>query len=222
MADDASGGGDSSWEPSEDDLEFLRVYGRWDPLTPAEVAELMTGFEPPWWVIGGFALEAFTGVRRLHEDIDICCFSDDLEALRAQLGGTFHMWSNHGATFRLIDDEQPEPLHPLSQVWMRVDADSPWLMDCILNPRTDEGWWRSRREEIDLAAPLDEVTWVGDDGIRYLNPEYILLFKAKLAREKDEVDLDVAWPMLEAERRSWLLDQLRRFHPEHPWIDRLG
>jgi hypothetical protein len=49
---------------------------------------------------------------------------------------------------------------------MRVDADSSWRLDCILNPSTDDGHWRSRRKEIDLAAPLDDVTWVASDGIR--------------------------------------------------------
>ena len=30
----------------------------------------------------------------------------------------------------------------------------------------------------DHVAPLDEVTWVAADGIRYLNPEIALLYKA--------------------------------------------
>lgn len=209
------------WELSEEDRRFLRVYGRWDPFTPAEVAELMEGFTAPWWVIGGYAIEAFTGRSRFHEDIDLCCFDRDVQALRAQLGGRFHLWSNHGATFRVMDDERPEPLHPLSQVWMREDADSPWRMDFILNPATDDGRWTSRRKEIDLAAPLEEVTWVAGDGVRYFRPEYVLLYKAKEARSKDELDLETTWPLLGRERQAWLLDRLREFHSGHRWIERL-
>lgn len=205
-----------------DHLEVDRRHGSWDPLRPAEVAALMEGFPGPWWMIGGFAIEAFTGVGRHHEDTDICCFDHDVQALRRQLGATFHLWSNHGGTFRPLDDDHPEPLHPLSQIWMRIDADAPWRLDCILNPCTDDGHWRSRREEIDLAAPLEDVTWVADDGIRYLRPEYVLLFKAKLAREKDEVDLATTWPLLDDDRQAWLLDQLRRFHPDHRWVGMLA
>lgn len=146
----------------------------------------------------------------------------DIQELRVQLGHRFHLWSNHGATLRVIDDEHPEPLHPLSQVWMRVDADSPWRMDFILNPCTPDGRWRSRRAEIDLEAPLGDVTWVAADGVRYLRPEYVLLFKAKLTRPKDELDLAVTWPLLDRDRQAWLVDRLREFHPGHPWIDRLG
>ena len=122
----------------------------------------MTEFPAPWWVVGGHAIEAFTGVRRFHEDIDLVVFSDDLPALREQFRGVFHLWSNHGGTFRIIDDEHPEPLHPLAQVWMRRDARSPWRVDCPVNPSRD-GLWQSKRDE-DQVAPLDEVTWVADDG----------------------------------------------------------
>ena len=29
----------------------------------------MDGFDRPWWIIGGWAIEAFTGVPRKHEDL---------------------------------------------------------------------------------------------------------------------------------------------------------
>ena len=45
-----------------EDEEFFRWYGPWAPLDPAGVAELMSGFDRPWWIIGGWSIEAFTGV----------------------------------------------------------------------------------------------------------------------------------------------------------------
>jgi hypothetical protein len=65
----------SRFEPTADDLAFLDVYGEWDPLTPGELRDLMDGFPDPWWVAGGYAIEAFTGVARHHEDIDLVVFS---------------------------------------------------------------------------------------------------------------------------------------------------
>ncbi|QWZ08984.1 hypothetical protein KRR39_03900 [Nocardioides panacis] len=88
----------------------------------------------------------------------------------------------------------PTPLEPLSQIWMREDARSPWR---------------------------DEVTWVADDGVRYQRPEVSLLFKTKQHRVKDRIDLDGVWPLLDDERRAWLRESLRRLHPEHPWQARL-
>jgi hypothetical protein len=146
-------------------------------------------------------------------------FSDDLPALRAQLGGVFHLWSNDGGTFRVIDDRHPEPLSPLSQVWMREDARSPWRVDCPLNPRR-EGLWQSKRDP-DLVAPLEDVTWVADDGVRYLAPELVLHYKARQHRDKDAVDLASVWPLLDPAKQAWLRERVRREHPGHPWLARL-
>jgi hypothetical protein len=209
-----------AWEPDDEDRRFIRVYGEWDPLTPAEVADLMTGFPEPWWIVGGHAIEAFTGVHRMHEDVDLVIFAKDIAALREQVGDRYHLWSNHGGTFRIIDDQHPEPLHALSQVWMRPDAQSPWVVDCILNPDVD-GRWQSRHDD-SFVAELDEVTWVAGDGVRYLNPEVALLFKAKQHRTKDEVDLENAWPLMSVDQLRWLRDRVAERYPEHPWTARLA
>lgn len=208
-----------AWQPTAEDVAFCDVYGDWDPLTPTELRALMAGFPEPWWVVGGYAVEAFTGVPRFHEDIDLVVFSDDLPALREQFRDVYHLWCNYGGTFRILDDEHPEPLHPLSQIWMRRDSRSPWRIDCPLNPRRD-GLWQSKRDD-DLVAELDEVTWVADDGIRYLNPEISLHYKALQHRTKDDIDLDNVWPLLAAEKRTWLRETVRRTYPGHPWQPRL-
>lgn len=221
MSDERERSAGLAWEPDEDDLAFLDVYGDWDPLTPRELAGLMDGFPHPWWLVGGHALEAFTGVPRFHEDIDLVVFGVHLPALREQLGGTFHLWCNHGGTFRILDDEHPEPLHPLCQVWMRENARSPWRVDCILNPGDGSRWVSRRDESVEL--DLDEVTWVAEDGIRYLTPEMALFFKAKQHRRKDEVDLANAWPLMSRTQRAWLRDAVRRAYPDgHPWDERLA
>jgi hypothetical protein len=211
-----------AWAPDPDDEEerrFLDVYGAWDPLTPVELAGLMTGFPEPWWVVGGHAIEAFTGVPRFHEDIDMVVFADALPALREQFRGVFDLWSNHGGTFRVIDDRQPEPLHPLAQVWMRENARSPWRVDCPVNPSRD-GRWLSKRDD-DLVLDLDEVTWVAGDGVRYLVPEMALHHKAKQVREKDDVDLANTLPLLTDDRRTWLRGAIARtYGDEHVWLAR--
>lgn len=208
-----------AWEPDEEDRAFMAVYGRWEPLTPAEVKDVMDGFPEPWWIVGGHAIDAFTGVRRAHEDVDVVIFSAAVPALRAQLGGRFHLWSNHGGTFRVIDDKNPEPLHPLSQIWVRRDADSPWCMDIPLNPDVD-GRWVSKRDG-SLVADLEDVTWVAPDGIRYANPEVVLHFKSTQRRAKDEVDLACTLPLLSDAKKAWLRSAIARADADHPWLNRL-
>ena len=54
----------------DEDARFHRWYGDWEPLDLAGVRELMAGFDRPWWVIGGWSIELFTGVSRPHDDLD--------------------------------------------------------------------------------------------------------------------------------------------------------
>jgi hypothetical protein len=54
------------------------------------------------------------------------------------------------------------------------------------------------------------------------NPEIALLFKARIDRTKDRRDLARALPLLSAERRSWLRDQVGALWPDHPWLEILG
>jgi len=53
------------------DAEFEARYGRWSGLTPSQMAAVFSGYSGDWWVVGGWAIEAFTGVPRKHEDIDV-------------------------------------------------------------------------------------------------------------------------------------------------------
>ena len=69
-----------------------------------------------------------------------------------------------------------------------------------------------------VTAPLDEVTWVQTDGIRYLNPEIVLAYKAKHARPKDDADLAAVLPRLDDRQRGWLRDTVAQIHPGHRWL----
>jgi Aminoglycoside-2''-adenylyltransferase len=202
-----------------EDEDFFRRYGAWEPLTLAEAKELFDPIGIPWWIAGGHAAEAFHGQPRPHEDIDVSMFRKDLPELRRAVDGVYHVWSAGSGALRPVIDRFPEP-HPESdQVWLRAHALAPWRADVVLNP-DDDGAWVSRRDPA-FSAPLDGVTWERD-GIRYLNPEIVLSFKARLRRRKDEHDFAAIVPLLGDERRDWLVDYLERCEePGHPWIDRL-
>ena len=150
----------------------------------------MSGFDRPWWLVGGWSIEAFTGARREHEDVDVAILACDVPALRAHLGTDWTPWSNDGGTFRPLNDQFPDAFHDESQIWLRRDSESPWVVDFLVTPERDGQWVNKRWAE--HAVPLEQATWVAEDGIRYLNPEITLHFKAKHCRPKDERDLEVS------------------------------
>src|SRR6478736_9539902 len=75
------------WEPSANDLAeeaaFRRLYGEWQALDPAGLAAFMATYDGEWWVVGGWAIDAFTGQARRHEDIDAVIWLRDLPRFRA-------------------------------------------------------------------------------------------------------------------------------------------
>jgi len=202
-----------------DDEEFYRWYGRWQPLDPPGLAALMSGFERPWWIVGGWAVEAFTGVPREHEDIDLSILACDVAAFRAHLGEGWTPWSNDGGTLRPLSNRFPEVLDVESQIWLRRSAHEPWVVDLPITPDRD-GLWTNKRDP-GQALPVEEVTWIAADGIRYLRPEIVLLYKAALHRPKDDGDLATVWPRLDTRSRSWLRESVGRLYPDHPWLTEL-
>jgi hypothetical protein len=202
--------------------DFEARYGRWSSLTPARTAALLAGYPGDWWVVGGWAIEAFTGVPREHEDIDVVVRRHDLAALRAHLRPRFHLWSIEEGAFRLLDPVEADVPVPdgFFQIWVRRDAFSPWVADLQVHPG-EPGTWLNRRLP-SMVLPLDQATWVDPAGVRYQNPEGVLLSKASHLRDKDQRDFDVTLPMLSPARRRWLRTLLLRTLPGHPWLAALG
>ena len=197
---------------AEEARYWARLYGRWEPFDLAQTAAFMDGFERPWWVVGGWAVDAFTGVRREHDDVDVSIFASDVPALRAHVGDRWHLWNLAGGDMRPLTPQHPEVFNPASQLWVREHGDAPWVLDLPLTPDRD-GLWTNKFVP-DHVGAIDEVTWVADDEIRYLNPEIVLLFKARKRRTKDEQDFARTWPMLAEGKQAWL----RGMIPGHPWL----
>jgi aminoglycoside-2''-adenylyltransferase len=200
--------------PAADDVDFYRRYGPWATVRPDQVHEILAGFDRPWWVAGGWAIDAFAGTSRAHEDVDVSIFRSDISLLRDAVADRFHMWSAGSDGLRPLDGRNPAPHPAADQVWIREHALAPWLIDVVLNADV-RGNWLSRRDPL-FVRPLDEVTWLAD-GIRYLLPELVLTFKARLARPKDEVDFERAWPLFGRSQRRILRDYLAEKHPQHRW-----
>lgn len=194
--------------------EFDRWYGSWEPLDPSNIAAFMAGFDRPWWIIGGWSIEVFTGVPRPHEDMDISILSSHAEAFRVFLGDRWTAWNVDEGWFRPFDARFTD-VRADSQVWVRRNAQSPWILDVPFTPDSD-GRWTNKRH-LAHTEDLDDVTWVAADGLRYAKPEVTLMFKAAQAREKDRRDAEVALPLLDDEARRWLRGAVARIDPSHSW-----
>jgi hypothetical protein len=201
------------------DEEFKKLYGPLARLRPSEAAALFEGFGAPWWIVGGWAIEAFTGRTRDHEDLDVCVLARDLPELIEHFIRSHHVWATGGGVMcPILAAEQTLPRW-LNQIWIRETATDPWLLDIIVSPDRD-GRWMFKRDPTYIDE-LAAVTWRADDGILYQNPEITLAFKAGKPRPKDAADLDDALPHLSQHATAWLTETIARLYPGHYWLDRL-
>lgn len=206
-------------EEEQEEREFLDLYGAWESLTPAGFAAEMVGFDRPWWVIGGWAVEAATGLRREHEDLDVSLLVCDVPAFVSFMAGRWHVWNNVGGVLHPLggrDGRWPTVDEPASQLWLRRHAAAPWVVDIPLTPDHDGRWAHKLRPH--ETAEVAEVTWRADDGLRYLRPEYVMLHKARQSRAKDLLDLRAVLPVLAPDRRAWLRAAVADLDPAHPWL----
>jgi hypothetical protein len=198
-----------------EDREFQRLWGPWAESTPSDANVLLRGFSRPWWISGGWAIEAFTGTPRPHKDVDVTLFRRHVGELREQLRGRYDLWAAGSGTLRPLDDQRPSVPRWSGQVWIREHALAPWLLDVQLNSGSSRRWVFKR--DRDVTRTLDDATWIAADGLRYLRAELVLAHKLRLTRAVDDVDLDAALPLLDAAALRWLGEYVARAEPGHPW-----
>lgn len=185
----------------------------WDCWRPDELAARLRSLTVPWAVAAGWAIDLFLGGEpREHEDLEIIVNRSCFEAVRAALPELDWFAVGDGRVTP-IDDASDE----LHQTWGWDRACGCWRIDVFREP-WDEDTWVCRRDPA-IRLPIADVIEYTSDGIPYLAPEIVLLFKAKhAARDKDAADLARTLPELAPERRRWLGDALRLVHPGHEWI----
>ena len=64
-------------DPTDEDRAFFHWYGPWASPMPTQVAEILRDLPARWWIVGGWAIEAFSGRHRKHDDIDVGFFGAD-------------------------------------------------------------------------------------------------------------------------------------------------
>lgn len=190
-------------------------HDAWAAWHPAELARWLAGIARPWCVVGGWALDLWHGIEtRPHEDLEFTILRDDFPLFRMTLPGLrFHaVGDGHVAPLAA----EAEPPTNIAQVWCEDVAARRWRVDMMLEDGKPDIWVYKRDPSI--RRPRSEMVRTGSDGIPYLAPEAILLFKAKYQREKDEADFALALPKLDGSQRHWLKTAIAKAHPDHAWL----
>jgi hypothetical protein len=176
---------------------------------PSEVAELLRDFPARWWITAGWAIELFVGQRvRDHKDVDVLVLRSEQLAIQEHFPDWELRIAHEGKFERWPLGERIEL--PRHNVWAQHGLQ-------FLLGEDNDGVWYYRRDPR-IAMSVDELGLVSADGIPYVRPEIVLLFKSKAPEPHDEADLEAVLPALDAEGR----DVLRGWLPAgHPWRERI-
>lgn len=186
--------------------------GPWEPLTVESVVATFASASFRWWISGGHALDLHLQRSwRDHEDTDVGVLRRDLPTVYALL---CH-WDVQVAAAGQLTPWRGEPLDAdqhQNNVWCRLTAAGPWVLDTTINEGSGEHWIYRRDHSVQLAWNLAVLHTA--DGIPYLAPELQLLYKSKGLRPKDNVDAAAVIPTLDARQHDFLAGLLA---PDHPW-----
>jgi hypothetical protein len=193
--------------------------GAWIPWHPDEVMRQLAGVPASWCVAGGWALDLWLGKQtRLHHDLEIAVLRPDFVTFRARLSrfGSFFVAADD-RVFLLPSEASPAAQH--HQVWLLEESAKIWRLGIFLEPG-DNDTWVFRRDET-VRCPRSQMIATTTNGVPYLRPEGVLLYKAKATRRKDEDDFKACAPLIGFAARTWLKNTLFRLYPSHRWLDEL-
>jgi GrpB-like predicted nucleotidyltransferase (UPF0157 family) len=186
-----------------------------------DVALELKDFDRPWYVSSGWAIDLFLGrVTRVHHDVDIVIGRSDQLALQdylAQRG-----WKMVTPFEGRLEPWPPHMFLELPRHQVHAHRDEAFI-DFLLSDLTN-GLWHYRRDP-KVIRQLDRAVLHTAQGIPFLVPELVLLFKSKntatngRARPQDQIDFEAVIVHLEPERRAWLRWALIATEPTHPWIE---
>lgn len=158
------------------------------------VCSLLSGLTVSYWITGGWAIDLTVGrVTRDHADVDVMLLERDKHAL----------WND------LPEDEIQITGRDRESRRLTLQSENLLLPTEVFLADADGTFWVHRRGTYRVKRPLADITR-HRDGIPFLAPEVVLLFKARSKADKDQRDVETALPVLDAGQRSWLQETLKR------------
>jgi hypothetical protein len=183
------------------------------------IHSLMSDFKRPWFIAGGWAIDLFVGREtRKHEDIEIAILREDQFHLRKYL----KEWNVHKVEDNVLKPWGKEYLRSPIHEFHAENKITNEKLEVLINESQKNKW--IFRRDLRVTLPLFGVgsyTPIGI-GIPYLNPEVVLLYKAKNPRVKDQQDFLSILDKLTIEQREWLHNAIYLQDKQHQWLKMLG
>lgn len=181
-----------------------------------KVVEWMDGYDRPWGIAGGWAIDLFIGNKtRDHSDIEIAILREDQQEMKNTLAD----WSFQKVVKGELVDWESEivelPIHELHGKHQKSGE----CLEVLLNEVKNDLW--IFRRDPTITFPSSTLFLLSEEGIPYLHPAIVLLYKAKSVREKDYADFKVAKDLLTMKDQQWLCNALEIHVPGHAWISAL-
>lgn len=175
---------------------------------------IMSEYKGRWAVAGGWAIDLFLGREtRPHDDIDLAVIRAEQGLLHAFLAGADARVAESGVLRPWARREElRRPLHEVHATWPSGET-----LEFLLNDVDAAGTMWLYRRDARVRRSLDRVIAVRD-GIPYLAPEVVLLYKSKGHRSQDDADFDVVSPHMSSDARAWLAEAMRLADASHPWL----
>lgn len=178
-------------------------------------AEALAGFQPPWVLCGGWAVDAWLGREtRAHLDVDLAIAVEDQLAVLHHLDGwhvrghdeaddaTTEQWDGRRLAF-------PGHIHATSPDGLELDIQ--------LN-RWNAGEWELSTEPL-ITLPLNRCVRPTPWGLPAATPDVVLFYKAsERPRPHDEQDFRALLPVLSDAERAWLWEAIALARPTCPWL----
>lgn len=210
------------------------------------VHDLLRGFDPLWFLCGGWAVDAWLGRHtRDHGDVDIAVFHHDQRAIYEHLSG----WALVGHDPNVPDDTTEPwsgrrldlpahihvPVHGGPLATSTTARHTAFEFEFLLNELSDQDWVLN--QETNIRVPLDRCAQQSVWGLPTVVPEVLLFYKAGgdltraeiqahggvvRPRARDEQDFHALLPTLTETQRSWLGQSIASILPEHAWLTHLA
>lgn len=184
------------------------------------IERLLSPVGAPWWLTGGWAVDALAGhVTRRHDDVDVLVLDRDLAAVAAALPDA---QAEHTASGEPVAWDRHSPLEPGVQgLAMPAELDSGPTVLHVLVALSEGDEWVYHRGKRTIRVPLDQLTRRGAGGVPCLTPTVLLLFKSRDLRDKDTADFLELLPHLSGDERAWLRERIAPWRADHPWLAHL-
>jgi len=172
-----------------------------------KVKNIMDKFGFPWFVAGGWAIDLFLDKEtRMHDDIEIGIYREHQMKLQKYFEKRKKYYINNKSLIgKHIKVEWNKeylrlPIHELYIEYNDLE------IEVLLNERDEENWIYRRNEKIKHNE--QSVILNTKDGIPYLCPEIVLLYKTKEMREKDIEDIKNASTKMNDSQVKWLIESI--------------